>query len=415
MDDYFYIEFYSDNMDNKKVITGAELYNSDKLLKSFSKDQIKFIRKEIKDNKIEIKSNRGHDYVDNQLFVKYIDRKTTPQKKRYYIPKSLIGIVVGGTILTLLGTTKKLNNNTEMNNNAIVKAASIDKEEKKEITTETPTEKNTTEITTELPTTEEVTTEITTEITTEAPTEEITTEESTVKENIDKPLVTEETTIIEGFDDIFEFAYEDRSSNENVDTVDMNYSDIINKYSKRYGIDSKLMSAIICQENPNNIKNYSMYAGHGVPQVEGIHNSEVIYTFNYESNQIDSSGPIDVMKCVDDQDYSIKISCMILANQYNYIHETYGHKLSKEEELIASVWSYNKGITAIDEALRNTNSFKEFRDYVINYSYGGDNEYPEHVCSYIPDQEIITMKTNDGLLNSVMIDNTTVENTKKQL
>ena len=408
MGDYLYIEFYITEKNGKKRIDGAELYNSDKFIKEFSKEEIEFIKKEMHLYDKKIKSKRNYNYIDDDFFIRHIIRKLTPVKKRNRINKKMIGFIVGASILGILSTNKIISNKSNAINKPIVEAASLEDNDTNEdifIENNDIEEIATEEIVNKpfIATNNDADIEIKTE--------------SNQKEYDDLPTITlEEDNIVlidNGFENIFEFSYEDRSTNENVDIVNNNYSYLIDTYSKRYGLDPKLMFAIICQENPTNEKNYSMIAGHGVPQIEGIFNNYDLTAYNFETNQNESSGPIDVLRCVDDQDYSIKIACMIMNYQYNSIHENYGYKLNKEEELAATIWSYNKGITIINEALSNTNSFDEFKNYVYMYSIGGDNEYIEHVCSYIPDQEIITMKTRDGLLNSVMIDNTTVENTKK--
>ena len=407
MRDYLCIEFYYDYIGDKRIITGADLFNAGEHIRSFNKDDIKYIRSEMKTFDIKMKSNRGYNYLDDQHFINHIIRRLEPKKKQYYINKKMVGLVVGVSLATLISANMIANHNKKANiNNSVVEAATMDDNELAIDDNELAIDDN--EI-------EPVSNNESPIIATNTDSKE---EEFNIESTETIPLLFEETKednriMDNGFENIFEFAYEDRSNNENTSIVNNNYLNYIDTPSIKYGIDPKLMFAIICQENPTNKKNYSMVAGHGVPQIEGIFNNYEITAYNFETNQNESSGPIDVLRCVDDQEYSIKTACMIMNYQYNYIHEQYGYKLTKEQELVASVWSYNKGITIIDEALRNTNSFDDFKNYVLMNSIGGDNEYVEHVFSYIPDQEIITMKTRDGLLNSVMIDNTTVENRKK--
>ena len=402
MNDYYYLETNYKIVDGRKKVSSYDLYDKDEYIKTYKDDQAKFITKKSKELGIKPKNRRNDVFFDDEYFIRYIERNLNPPKKRTIVNKKLVGVFVGLSIVAALGTIKLKNNNSTLSStNPIVEAADLNEDEYLDETIDI-NENNDNSSTEKYNYNEDTPKADFSELNTTMYVEE------TNNEDLKEPEILDN-----GFENIFEYSFEDRSNSENVSIVNNNYSNYIDTYSKMYGIDPKLMTALICQENPSNQKNYSMIAGHGVPQIEGIHNGYEIYAYNFDTNQNESSGPIDVLRCTDDQDYSIKIACMIFNNQYNLIHENYGYKLTKEQELSATVWSYNKGITAINEALAYTNTYDEFVEYVKNNSIGGDNEYLEHVFSYLPDQEIITMKTRDGLLNSVMIDNTSVENTKK--
>ena len=402
MKDYYYLEVNYQMIDGRKKVNSYDLYNKDEYIKTYKGDQAKYITKKSKELGIRPKDRRNDVFFDDEYFIRYIERSLNPPKKRTVVNKKMVGVFIGLSLLTVLGTVKfKNKSDTLSTSNPIVEASELNDDY---LDTETIKVEDNTETTEG----KEISTSSTEDEVPDVNFDEI--DSTMYLENVDN-----EKLIDNGFENIFEFSYEDRSTSNNVSIVNDNYSYLIDTYSNKYGIDPKLMTAIICQENPTNQKNYSMVAGHGVSQIESIHNGSEIYAFNFETNQNESSGPIDVLRCTDDQEYSIKLACMIMNNQYNYIHEKYGFKLTKEQELTATVWSYNKGITSIITALNNTDTYEEFVDYVKYNSVGGDNEYIEHVFSYLPDQEIITMKTRDGLLNSVMIDNTTIENVKKPI
>ena len=410
MPDHYYLESEIFYIDGKKKNTNYKLYNHGDYIKTFSKEESKVISKRIKDENITRKMNGNMVTIDNQRFVIQMTRLNLVPKKRNIINKRLIAVLIAGTLTASIGLLKT-GKKTDINNQSIVHASDLNDDII--IDDSNDTESETVEK-------EEIVNDIKDTYTPTKTTIDLTNydEQSNTKYNEeleDKDMVPELISFGDDFENIFEFSYEDRSSNQNVSTVNDNYLNIINTYSSRYGIDPKIMFAIICQENPNNIKNYNMVAGHGVPQIEGIWDNSEVYAYNFETNQTESSGPIDVMRCVDDQDYSIKISCMIMSSYYNTIHTNYSDKLNPEQELGATIWAYNKGITQICKSLNNTDNYNEFVSYVKNYTAGGDNEYIEHVLSYIQDEDVVYLKSKDGLINSVMIDNTSVENIKKPI
>ena len=410
MIDNYYLESEINYIDGKRKISNFKLYNHGEYIKTFSLEESKVINRKIKEGNIEKKIYGNMMTIDNQRFINFITRLNLVPKKRTIINKKLIAILVAGTLTASVGLLKTAKN-TDINNQNIVHASDLNDDIIIDDSNDTDSK---------VKEKEEIVNDIKDTYTPTETTINLTNYNEQSNTKYDKELeenniAPEPISFNDDFENIFEFTYEDRSSNQNVSTVNNNYLDIINTYSSRYGIDPKIMFAIICQENPNNIKNYNMVAGHGVPQVEGIWDNSEVYAYNFETNQTESSGPIDVMRCVDDQDYSIKISCMIMSSYYNTIHTNYSDKLNPEQELGATIWAYNKGITQICKSLNNTDNYDEFVSYVKNYTAGGDNEYIEHVLSYIQDEDVVYLKSKDGLINSVMIDNTSVENTKKPM
>ena len=410
MIDNYYLESEINYIDGKRKISNFKLYNHGEYIKTFSLEESKVINRKIKEGNIEKKIYGNMMTIDNQRFINFITRLNLVPKKRTIINKKLIAILVAGTLTASVGLLKTAKN-TDINNQNIVHASDLNDDIIIDDSNDTDSK---------VKEKEEIVNDIKDTYTPTETTINLTNYNEQSNTKYDKELeenniAPEPISFNDDFENIFEFTYEDRSSNQNVSTVNNNYLDIINTYSSRYGIDPKIMFAIICQENPNNIKNYNMVAGHGVPQVEGIWDNSEVYAYNFETNQTESSGPIDVMRCVDDQDYSIKISCMIMSSYYNTIHTNYSDKLNPEQELGATIWAYNKGITQICKSLNNTDNYDEFVSYVKNYTAGGDNEYIEHVLSYIQDEDVVYLKSKDRLINSVMIDNTSVENTKKPM
>jgi len=371
--------FIKDN--NKKKVINYELYNNDELIKIFNKDESKNISKLIKNNNIKANKINGNYIINNKNFIKkYIYRNINTNNIKYKIfnKKLIYTSLAGLSIISLLGIKNINNKNTQ--------STSIENE----------IEYN----------------NIDDDIIFNNVNEDITTEENIIidnKELSDVNFYFDSEIINEP--DIYQFNYEDRSNMNNVQFVKDNYSIYIDKYSKIYGIDANLLTAMICQENWKNEKNYSNIGGHGVLQLESIWNGLNITAFNREINNYETV-TVDVMRATDDVDYDIKVGTMIFSYQYNYFNKKY-KDLSDSECLIATLFSYNKGITCIDNALSNSNSFDDFL-YIVKNTPFGDNKYIEHVLSYLKDQT----KLNINLENTdkeIIIDNINIEDNKTNI
>ena len=357
--------------------------NSD--IETYSKEESKIIRKSAKDNGL-IKDNKYKNeiYIDNQDFVESVKKAFHKKNKKNIKRISIKPIIITASLLATIGGFYIHSNKNNTNANTVsIENEIINEEYDIEELKETENNKEITEENTN-----------------------IMLDEPTL-DNLSSTMVFEEEP---KYDDIFKFNYEDRSKSKNVDTMLTNYENCIEKWGSTYGVDLNLFRDIGCQENPNDEKNYNNIAGHGIFQVENIWDGAEVYAYNFKTGMTESSGPIDVIRCTDDYDYCTKISAMIISSYYNTIHNNYHEKLSPAEEIGATIFAYNKGITAIMNALNNTNNYEEFIEYVKHNSIGGDNEYIEHVLSYSTDETIVTMKLNDGTENNILIDNTNIEN-----
>ena len=389
----FLLEKVSNNTNKKDNTLCFKLYKDGNYIKTYTPEKSNQLNKYIKSNNIEGKIIGKSIWYDNEEIMKLIisNNKTKNKKinKRKLKRRKLIFTITTLTVIAIIGLSniKKEKGNNKVSTNVSTNEIDISKDNeilnnKKAIEENVIFNKN-------LPL-------------------------NTINLNSFYEINTNDLEIIDkGFENIYEFSDEDRTNNGNRDVVNNNYSSYIETYSRIYGIDSKLITAIICQENPDNNKNYDMDAGHGISQIEGIWQDQVIYAFNNETNSWDSSGPIDVIRCTNDPEYSIKIETMMLNNYYNILYNDYSYKFSNEEILGAAVFAYNKGITTINNALNNSDTYNEFLDYIKNYSYGGDNKYIEHVFSYINDEDVITLKTSDGKNHNILIDNINVNGKKK--
>lgn len=203
---------------------------------------------------------------------------------------------------------------------------------------------------------------------------------------------------------VFGFDYEDRSENEKINYARTNYQEYVNKYAKMYGLDSNLVMAILTQENAYNKINNTNIGANGVMQIESIWYNEQITSYNYEDEKYET-------ECINAKDlinpeYSIKIGCMILNNYYNTIFNKYykNGTLSKSDCILATIIAYNKGITAISNLINTYN--KGYLEH-INETFGGDNNYLNHVSSYLSDMTKVEIENLEDDSSKIIFDNLT--------
>ena len=222
--------------------------------------------------------------------------------------------------------------------------------------------------------------------------------------NTDNVIIDEEY-LYEDDKPVYSFDYEDRSNSEKSNYAKENYTDLVNKYATTYGLDSKLVMAILTQENAYNEINNSNIGANGVMQIESIWNGYEISAYNYETGNVDKER-IDSSSLANPE-YAIKIGCMILNNQYMTLYNKYylNGNITKDEVIIATVISYNKGITAICNLINNYG--KDFTSH-ISETFGGDNDYLKHVFSYLEDMSIIKIQNQNDTPSEVVIDNLTL-------
>ena len=210
---------------------------------------------------------------------------------------------------------------------------------------------------------------------------------------------------------IFSFNFKDRS-NDFKDQILSEYGDIINLNAEKYGMDANLITAIICQENPTKIRNDSNVGGYGIMAIEAINNGVTYSAYNFLSDDVDSI-VVDTERCKDDDNYYIQVGTMILNYCYNYVKsKNIDNKYSNEEEIILSLFAYNKGIGTIGRAMKNNNNLDDCINEIKNQKLG-DDLYLEHVLSRMKDGSTITFKDKNGIETSITVDNQSVEEYKK--
>ena len=184
----------------------------------------------------------------------------------------------------------------------------------------------------------------------------------------------------------FYVEYEDRSQTDKAYTTKMLYSDTINKYSKLYGLDPTLVTAIATQERGIHSEIMDSGGATGLMQIQNsVWENGNLSAYNYETCSMEHI-IVDVNK-LSDLDYNIKIGCMILQNNLEYMNynvfaatQSYNMGYGNMKKIL-NQYSIDTGKT-IDEILNSNDlGWLDYRN-IINV---GDQFYLEHVLSWIGD------------------------------
>ena len=205
----------------------------------------------------------------------------------------------------------------------------------------------------------------------------------------------------------FNFSYEDRTSSENIDNVNQ-YDDIFEKYANMYGLDSKLLKAIACQESGgNHYENLGNGPAEGIMQIEkSVHIGETITAYNFETKQNDYFEITE--DNIQDIDFNIRIAAMDLRNAI----EAFNYNIPQGTQ------AYNFGIGGMNQVLANCcRNIGEKQSNLendptnnswLNYTESigiGDSEYIAHVFSYLKDNTTLSIKDRDGSNHNITIIN----------
>lgn len=202
--------------------------------------------------------------------------------------------------------------------------------------------------------------------------------------------------------------YTDRSNATKPDIVRSNYSQLITKYSKMYGLDSELVTAIAAQESLTGIHTTHMDPGGatGLMQIQNsvwLGNSISAYNFELGKNETVNI----TLEKIQDAELNIKIGCMILQDamkdmNYNTLAALQCYNMgygNMNKILTACSIDTNRSIDEILNDVENT----EWMNY-RNIIKVGDSEYVEHVLSWIGNDLNIRNIKKDGTLVSLNIE-----------
>lgn len=321
--------------------------------------------------------NSGAGYIICEKIKKF--KENPPASKKVERTKKYSGkqILAAGLCTAILATTASVTITAQNNAKQNV---------------EDPVPFTTTTVTITAPTKEEVSKLIVTE---KAPAEEVTTTTATT------PTTTQGTPL----EQTTSLSFEDKTQSDKLQGVEENYSYLIDKYSKKYGLDPALVSAIAAQERGVHSTEIDEGGAIGLMQVQVSvwqPTEEVpepsVTAYNFETNELER---IQVFPDkLSDLEYNIETGCRILQECLRYTNYN----------IPAAIQCYNMGIgtlrnyiypvyeaeTGMDEEYINSNpDDTTWMDYRVCAPWG-DPEYVEHISSYIDSDCEIRIKTPDG-------------------
>lgn len=206
--------------------------------------------------------------------------------------------------------------------------------------------------------------------------------------------------------------YEDRSDTSKAYTTKAYYSELINKYSNMYGLDSKLVTAIATQERGIHSGIKDSGGATGLMQVQNaIWAGENLSAYNFNTKTVETI-TVDE-KSLSYVDYNIRVGCMILQTVLKYMNYN----------TLAAVQCYNMGYGSMDKILNaysvdSGKSVNEILNDVTDTNWmdyrniikKGDPEYIEEVFSWLGNDIELTNKKDDG--SQVCFNINTLEQTK---
>lgn len=196
--------------------------------------------------------------------------------------------------------------------------------------------------------------------------------------------------------------YYDRTDSEKFANCKKLYGDLITKYANEYGLDPNLMIAVATQESGVHDSDYSDVAV-GLMRIEkSVWEGNEITVYNYETKS-DETFKI-TKKDLQDLETNIKIGCMIMRQQMDYMRNN----------AIAALQCYNMGYGNMDiildsyakdigstkiEVLDNLNDYGYITDpYYRSLISVGDQNYVENVLSYLDSDSLSVNITDEEVL-----------------
>lgn len=405
--DNYYIKANFNRNEKGRYIEKYELYNNRIPIKTIDIKTSKLITDEINKNNVELKQVGFDHIIDDMNFIKkYVKLPSKILQKNKYAGK----IVVLSSMLTasIIASINKFDDNTVYAEEKTIES-NIEDANTEEITNNDITE-TTTEEKIEF---EDLNTPMYYHDTTEMDynnypiSEEKLTTENNSQELIDENINDVNTITNFNSNNTLSFSYEDLENQGFMENILNQYGDSLKKYSEKYGIDYKLMAAIIAQENPYNVR--GKYAA-GLMQVErSVWDGVTV-------KDIDGSDLyIDCNLIDNDSDYAIHVGYYIFWFTYNKVIEdnnnnSFNFKLNDEECVAIAISSYNKSVYSVEPCLMKTNNIEEAYEAIRNIPYG-DDYYRQKILSGLDNNTVLTMNTSDGI-KEILVKNNYLEETK---
>ena len=206
---------------------------------------------------------------------------------------------------------------------------------------------------------------------------------------------------------IVSISYDDRTGSSKAINTENNYKRVIDKYSKIYGLDPKLMLALATQERGIHSTNLDSGGAIGLMQIQkNVWANHKLKAYNFQTKQYETIivNPTDLSNL----DYNVKLGCMIF--QENLRNMNYNPLLALQ--------SYNMGYGNMNRILANyCLDSKKTKEQVLNNINDtdwmgcrnlinvGDQKYVEHVLSYCGNNAKIINIKPDGTEIGININN----------
>lgn len=203
------------------------------------------------------------------------------------------------------------------------------------------------------------------------------------------------------------------SDDETIDNINTKYGDIINECSKKWGISSNLITALICQESRGKLKNLGQIEFHQWNDMPiDVHN----FITNADEKIVLTNNPnkYNGMTTVSEEELlnpktNISVSTIIL--RYNLQRNNFNVPITIQEynygcgnmNKVLTVAANNSGTTKED--IINNPENLDFMDYRTIINGGnkahGDDEYIEHVLQYVDGDVLIKMPEGNDIVYNV--------------
>ena len=217
----------------------------------------------------------------------------------------------------------------------------------------------------------------------------------------------------------------DSYKNELYNEVYAKYASIIEPISISYGIDSKLLAAIITQESAGiGSKDFNDGGAIGLCQIQNTNLGTELTAYNYVTEQVEK---ITLDKDTLQNDYqNVRCGAIFLQNLLDQF----------DGNIIMALQAYNYGPTKISNMIEqysneriypngNTAWFKSFDEIIsdqndlgwldLREDNYGDSKYVEHVLAPFGEENIhLTCKYNKGQLSKVNISSSLVKDNSKK-
>ena len=223
-----------------------------------------------------------------------------------------------------------------------------------------------------------------------------------LEDDYDEPIISEKENLVTVSVD-----YADRSDTVKATTTQNNYGSLINKYAEMYGVDPALALAVATQERGVHSSITDAGGATGLMQIQNaVWLGQKVSAYNFQTGQTESF--IVTIDQLQNLESNIKIGCMILQNSFQYM----------KYNTLAAVQCYNMGYGNMMKILKQYASDNNMTvdqvlsdiedDGWLRYRYlvtQGDQEYIEHVLSWMGEEVTVKNVRVDGTLTTMNINN----------